>query len=57
MVQLKSMKGGMPKIGNLQGVLIPKPILAQLGLESTAEGADALVWPEVANEADAELVW
>jgi antitoxin MazE len=76
------------KMGNSQGVLIPKPILAQLGLESTAdlqvrdgvieirairrnpregwsadaqrlaaEGADALVWPEVANEGDAELVW
>ncbi len=76
------------KMGNSQGVLIPKPILAQLGLEGTAdlqvrdgvieiravrrnprqgwaddarrlaaEGADALVWPEVANEGDAELVW
>jgi hypothetical protein len=56
-VQLKSMKGAIPKMGNLQDVLIPKPILAQLGLESTAEGADALVWPEVANEGDAELVW
>ena len=76
------------KMGNSQGVLIPKPILAQLGLESTAdlqvrdgvieiravrrnprdgwgvdaqrlaaEGADALLWPEVANEGDAALVW
>ena len=25
------------KMGNSQGLLIPKPILAQLGLESTAE--------------------
>jgi antitoxin MazE len=25
------------KMGNSQGVLIPKPILAQLGLESTAD--------------------
>jgi antitoxin MazE len=76
------------KMGNSQGVLIPKPILAQLGLEATADlqvrdgvieirairrnpregwaadaqrlaadGADALVWPEVSNEGDAELVW
>lgn len=76
------------KMGNSQGVLIPKPILAQLGLEATAdlqvrngvieirairrnpragwaddarrlasEGADALVWPEVANKGDVELVW
>ena len=76
------------KMGNSQGVLIPKPILAQLGLEATADlqvrdgvieirairrnpregwaadarklaqrGAEALVWPEVANEGDAELVW
>jgi antitoxin MazE len=76
------------KMGNSQGVIIPKPILAQLGLEATAdlqvrngvieiraiqrnpragwaadaqrlaaEGADALVWPEVANEGDAALVW
>ncbi len=76
------------KMGNSQGVLIPKPILAQLGLEATADlqvrdgvieirairrnpregwaadaqrlavdGADALVWPEVSNEGDADLVW
>lgn len=76
------------KMGNSQGVLIPKPILAQLGLEATvdlqvrdgvieirairrnpragwaddarrlaSDGADALVWPEVANKGDAELVW
>ncbi len=76
------------KMGNSQGVLIPKPILAQLGLEATADlqvrdgvieiravrrnpregwaadarqlaqqGADALVWPEMGNEGDAELVW
>ena len=76
------------KMGNSQGVLIPKPILAQLGLAATADlqvrdgvieirairrnpregwaadaqrlaadGADALVWPEVSNEGDAELVW
>ena len=76
------------KMGNSQGVLIPKPILAQLGLEATADlqvrdgvieirairrnpregwaadaqrlaadGADELVWPEVSNEGDADLVW
>jgi antitoxin MazE len=76
------------KMGNSQGVLIPKPILAQAGLEGTADllvrsvvieilairrdpregwaddarrlagqGGDALVWPEVANEGDDELVW
>lgn len=76
------------KMGNSQGVLIPKPILAQVGLEGAAdlqvrngvieirpirrnpregwdedaqrlakEGGDALVWPELANEADHELVW
>jgi antitoxin MazE len=75
-------------MGNSQGVLIPKPILAQLGLEGTADllvrdgaieirairrnpregwaddaqrlaaqGDDALVWPEVANEDDDKLVW
>ena len=76
------------KMGNSQGVLIPKPILAQLGLEGTADlqvrdgvieirplrrnpregwaadaqrvaaqGDDALVWPELANASDDELVW
>jgi len=69
-------------------VITPKPILAQLELESmadlqvrdgvieirairsnpregwsadaqrlAAQGADALVWPEVGNEGDAERVW
>jgi antitoxin MazE len=76
------------KMGNSQGVLIPKPILTQIGLGGTADlqirngvieiravrrnpregwaddarrlaeqGGDALVWPEVANEGDSELVW
>jgi antitoxin MazE len=75
-------------MGNSQGVLIPKPILAQVGLEGSADlqvrdgvieirpihrrpregwaddarrlaeqGSDALVWPEIANEGDNELVW
>jgi antitoxin MazE len=78
---------GNPSLG-AQGVLIPKPNLAQVGLEGTADlqvrdgvieiravrrnpregwaddarrlagqGGDALVWPEVANEGDDELVW
>ncbi|GAB1389472.1 MAG: hypothetical protein AMXMBFR78_30650 [Rubrivivax sp.] len=82
------MEVAIRKMGNSQGVLIPKPILAQLGLEGTveltvrdgvleirplrrdprqgwaedarrlaAQGDDALVWPELANEADDELVW
>lgn len=82
------MEVAIRKMGNSQGVLIPKPILAQLGLEGTADlqvrdgvieirpvrrnpregwaedarrlaaqGADALVWPEFANEGDRELAW
>ena len=82
------MEVSIRKMGNSQGVLIPKPILAQVGLGGTAdlqvrdgvieirplgrnprEGwaedarrlaeqrADALVWPDVANEGDADLVW
>lgn len=82
------MEVSIRKMGNSQGVLIPKPILAQIGLEGTADlqvrdgvieiravrrnpregwaddarrlaaqSADALVWPEVANEGDSELVW
>jgi len=75
-------------MGNSQGVLIPKPLLKQIGLEDQAEmrvegdalvlrrpeaaaragwaeasrelaaaGDDALVLPNIANEADAELKW
>ena len=82
------MEVAVRKMGNSQGVLIPKPILAQVGLGSTAElqvrdgvieiravrrnpregwaddarrlaalGADAPVWPEVANEGDDKLTW
>ena len=82
------MEVAVRKMGNSQGVLIPKPILAQLGLGSTADmqvrdgvieirairsnprpgwaddarrlaahaGVD-LVWPELANEGDNDLVW
>jgi len=76
------------KMGNSQGVLIPKPILAQLEIEGTvdlqvrdgviearllwrnpregwaedaqalaARGDDALVWPELGNADDDQLVW
>lgn len=82
------MEVAIRKMGNSQGVLIPKPILAQLGLEGTADlqvhdgvieiravrrnpregwaadaerlaaaGDDALVWPELGNAGDSELVW
>lgn len=82
------MEVSIRKMGNSQGVLIPKPILAQVGLEGTADlqvrdgvieirpvrihpregwaadarrlceqGDDVLVWPELANAGDDELVW
>ena len=82
------MEVAIRKMGNSQGVLIPKPLLAQLGLEGTADlqvrdgvieirairrnpregwaedarrlaevDGDALVWPELANQGDAKLLW
>jgi len=33
----EAMKTAIRRMGNSQGVLIPKPILAQLGLEDTVE--------------------
>ena len=82
------MKITIRKMGNSQGVIIPKPVLAQVGLEDEAEMVvekdcivlrrptdkvregwaeasrkiaaehdDELVWPEFANEADADLQW
>lgn len=82
------MEVAIRKMGNSQGVLIPKPILAQVGLEGTADlqvrdgvieirairrnpregwaddalrlatqGGDALVWPEITNLDDNQLVW
>jgi len=82
------MEVAIRKMGNSQGVLIPKPILAQVGLEGiadlqvrdgvieirplrrnpregwsedarrlAAQGDDALVWPDFANEADPQWVW
>ena len=82
------MEVAIRKMGNSQGVLIPKPILAQLGLEGivdlqvrddvieiravrrnpregwaddarrlAAQGGDAVMWPDVTNDGDNELVW
>lgn len=83
------MKTSIRKMGNSQGVLIPKPFLAQTGMDLgevdieiesdaivirklekkarqgwaeaskaiAAAGDDGLVWPELANEDDKELVW
>ena len=82
------MQVAIRKMGNSQGVLIPKPILAQVGLEGAADlqvrdgvieiralrrnpregwaddarrvamqGGDALIWPELSNAGDADLVW
>ncbi len=76
------------RVGNSRGILIPKPLLKQAGLEDDAEilvegntlvvraperlprsgwaeaskrlaaaGADSLVLPEFANEADSSLKW
>ena len=82
------MKTTIRRMGNSQGVIIPKPLLAQVGLVDEAElvvekgsivlrkpsrkvragwaeasqrvaeaGDDAPVWPEFANDGDAELQW
>src|SRR5258708_17724194 len=69
-ITMKAMRVSIRRIGNSQGVVIPKPVLAQLGLngeaEMTVEG-DALVlrrpasaartgWAEAAKEiADARV--
>jgi len=81
-------KVAIRRMGNSQGVLIPKPLLVQVGLEREAEMViekgcivlrrpqekaregwaeasrkiaeaedDKLVWPEFANDEDAELRW
>ena len=85
---MTAMKTTIRRMGNSRGVIIPKPVLAQLGLQDeaemvvekdcillrrpqkraregwaeasqkiAAEREDKLVWPEFANEADAELQW
>lgn len=82
------MKVTLRKVGNSQGVIIPKAVIAQLGIEDGLEmtveqdaiilhkpakatrygwaeassliaqaGDDKAVWPEFANEGDAELSW
>ena len=82
------MKIAIRKLGNSRGVIIPKPLLEQVGLKREADvlvenntivlrppkkrlrqgwadasrriaaaGDDRLVWPEFANESDAELKW
>ena len=82
------MQVSIRKMGNSQGILIPKPILKHLGLVDTvdlqvngnvieirplkrhpregwaqdsqrlaATGDEALVWPELGTQGDAELVW
>jgi antitoxin MazE len=76
------------RVGNSRGILIPKPMLKQAGLQDEAEilvegntlvlrqpkrapragwaeaskklaasGDDKLVWPQFANEADADWKW
>jgi antitoxin MazE len=76
------------RLGNSRGILIPKPLLKQAGLEDQAEilvegntlivrrpkkvprqgwaeaakeiaarSEDKLVWPDFANEADADWTW
>jgi antitoxin MazE len=82
------MKIAIRKLGNSRGIIIPKPLLEQVGLKREADvlvennaivlrlpkkrvrqgwadasrriaaaGDDRLVWPEFANESDAELKW
>ncbi len=82
------MKATLRKMGNSQGVLIPKAVIAQLNIDEDMEmsvennaivlrkankpvrhgwneaskkiaaaGDDVLVWPEIGNIDDAELIW
>ena len=82
------MKATLRKMGNSQGVIIPKAVITQLGFENELEMIveqniiilrkpaksirsgwaeasrliakakdDQIVWPEFANEGDAELSW
>jgi antitoxin MazE len=68
---MKPVRVSIRRIGNSQGVVIPKPVLAQLGLSSEAarrgwaEAArkiaeasdDALVMGSLGNATDKDLVW
>jgi antitoxin MazE len=84
------MRAAVRKMGNSSGVIIPKPILAQIEVKAgddldltleddrivltparrnpragwaeasksiAASGEDVLVWPEFANDDDADLEW
>ena len=84
------MRAAVRRMGNSSGVIIPKPLLKELGVEAGDDldlsldegrivlapakchpragwaaaakeineaGDDALVWPEFANEDDADLKW
>lgn len=82
------MEVAIRRMGNSQGVLIPKPVLAQLGLQGSVDlqvrdgvieiravrrnpregwaddarriagqGGDGLVWPQISNQGDDQLVW
>jgi len=84
------MQSAVKKIGNSAGVIIPKPLLVEIGAKAgdkvnlrvedgriviepaprhpregwaeaarqlAAEGEDGLVWPEFANEDDADWTW
>jgi antitoxin MazE len=82
------MRTFISRIGNSQGIIIPKPVLAQIGVKNevdmsvehdaivirkprptvrvgwaeeskaiAADGRAGLVWPEFANDGDAELEW
>ena len=84
------MRAAVRRMGNSSGVIIPKPLLNELGIEAGDDldlsldegrivlapakrnpragwaaaakrineaGDDALVWPEFANEDDADLKW
>ncbi|KKB13180.1 antitoxin [Devosia geojensis] len=84
------MQSAVKKIGNSAGVIIPKPLLVEIGAKAgdkvdlrvedgriiieparrhpregwaeaarqlAAEGEDGLVWPEFANDDDADWTW
>jgi len=64
---MRPSSGAIRQIGNSQGIVIPKPLLRQLGLSSEvgAEAArkiaecgdDELVMGEFGNAGDRELTW
>ena len=48
------MRAAVRKMGNSSGVIIPKPLLGQVGLKT---GDDELAWPEFGNEDDDNWTW